>query len=73
MGKWTRDLRVVVQRLPERFSLADVYAYEVWLTRMHPNNRNIRAKIRQQLQILRDMGELKFTGPGQYRKVRSRR
>jgi len=30
-------------------------------------NRHVRAKIRQQLQILRDLGSLHFLGRGRYR------
>jgi type II restriction enzyme len=37
-------------------------------TKKYPNNNNIQAKIRQQLQILRDKGYLKFTGRGKYEK-----
>ncbi|PYX03071.1 MAG: restriction endonuclease, partial [Acidobacteria bacterium] len=29
-------------------------------------NQNVRAKIRQQLQILRDLGLLDFISPGEY-------
>ena len=34
----------------------------------HPNNNNIRAKIRQQLQQLRDRGIISFLGNGRYQK-----
>ena len=54
---WTLDVLNVVRGLGRaEFSLADVYAYEAALGRLHPDNRNIRPKIRQQLQILRDLG-----------------
>ncbi|HXL22673.1 MAG TPA: hypothetical protein VOA78_09410 [Candidatus Dormibacteraeota bacterium] len=33
----------------------------------HPNNAHIRDKIRQQLQLLRDLGLLQFLVPGSYR------
>jgi type II restriction enzyme len=33
----------------------------------HPSNNNVKAKIRQQLQFLRDKGVLDFVGRGQYR------
>ncbi len=49
------------------FSLTDVYRFERRLSRLHPRNRNIRPKIRQQLQVLRDHGVLEFLGNGQYR------
>jgi type II restriction enzyme len=34
---------------------------------LHPLNRNIRPKIRQQLQVMRDHGVLEFLGQGRYR------
>jgi type II restriction enzyme len=49
----------IVRRLrkPE-FTNADVYAFERELEQLHPDNRHIRDKIRQQLQVLRDTGFL---------------
>jgi len=49
------------------FTLGDVYAGEDRLQRAYPNNRNVRPKIRQQLQVLRDNGFLEFLGRGKYR------
>jgi type II restriction enzyme len=64
---WTLDVLNAVRSLgKERFSLADVYTREDRLSRQHPNNRHIRDKIRQQLQVLRDLGLLRFLGSGQY-------
>ena len=51
------------------FSLRDMYAYADTLQRQHINNHNIEAKIRQQLQFLRDKGFIEFLGSGQYRKL----
>lgn len=51
----------------QTFSLDDVYAYEYRLSRLYPGNRNIRPKIRQQLQVLRDNRYLEFVGRGRYR------
>ncbi|MBI2826618.1 MAG: restriction endonuclease [Planctomycetia bacterium] len=48
------------------FKLADVYAAESRLAKLYPGNRNIRPKIRQQLQVLRDLGILRFHGAGRY-------
>lgn len=65
---WTVDVLNVVRSLKRReFSLADVYAFEEHLSALHLSNRNIRPKIRQQLQVLRDLGFLEFLGAGQYR------
>ena len=58
----------VVQSLAKlEFTLADVYAHADALAKLHPNNAHVRPKIRQQLQVLRDMGLLDFLGSGSYR------
>ena len=49
------------------FTLDDVYAHEGRLRALYPNNNNVRPKIRQQLQVLRDGGFLEFVGKGRYR------
>ena len=64
---WTLDVLQVVQSLNKReFSLQDVYAHKEALGRLHPANRHVRDKIRQQLQMLRDLGLLEFLGGGSY-------
>ena len=40
------------------FTNSDIYAFERELSELHPDNRHIRDKIRQQLQVLRDTGFL---------------
>jgi len=68
MRGWTLDVLRVVQSLNKlEFGIADVYAYEQRLQSLHPDNRNVRPKIRQQLQVLRDLGMLKFLARGRYR------
>jgi type II restriction enzyme len=68
MRGWTLDVLNVVRSFGKTsFSLADVYTFDELLGALHPKNRNIRAKIRQQLQILRDLGLLQFLGNGAYR------
>jgi len=65
---WTLEVLKVVRALQKNdFSLDDVYGHERELARLHPGNRNIQAKIRQQLQGLRDMGMVEFLGRGEYR------
>ena len=65
---WTLDVLQVVQSLGKlEFTLADVYAHANALARLHPKNAHIRDKIRQQLQVLRDLGLLEFLGGGSYR------
>lgn len=72
MRGWTLDVLNVVRSLGKtNFSLAEVYAYDEALAATHPTNRNVRAKIRQQLQVLRDLGLLRFLGHGAYRLTQS--
>lgn len=67
---WTLDVLKVIQNLPDGpLVLADIYAYEHTLSQAHPENRNVHAKIRQQLQILRDIGLLSFLGRGKYKVI----
>jgi type II restriction enzyme len=64
---WLLDVWRCVHELGKRrFSLLDVYAAEDALSNLHPRNRNVRPKIRQQLQVLRDLGVLRFLGRGYY-------
>ncbi len=51
----------------ERFSTDDAYTLEPELSRLYPANHNVRPKIRQQLQLLRDAGLLSFESRGIYR------
>jgi len=51
------------------FSNEDVYAFERELETLHPDNRHIRDKIRQQLQVLRDRGFLVHLGRNRWRMV----
>jgi len=65
---WTLDVLSVIRRLGRQdFSLKEVYEFESELKSLHPRNENIRPKIRQQLQVLRDLGMIKFAGQGLYR------
>ncbi len=51
----------------QEFQLDDVYSFESTLSQLYPNNRHVKQKIRQQLQVLRDRGYLDFMGRGYYR------
>lgn len=51
------------------FNLNDMYNFEDYLHEKFSNNNNVRAKIRQQLQILRDRKVIEFVGRGKYRKL----
>ena len=65
-GRWT-FLNAIHSLKKKEFSLADAYTLESGLSQLHPANRNVRPKIRQQLQVLRDLGLLEFLGSGSYR------
>jgi hypothetical protein len=51
----------------KEFQIDDIYAFEDQLSLLYPENRNVRPKIRQQLQFLRDHGYLDFVSRGYYR------
>ena len=71
MRGWTLDVLNILRKLERQdVSLSDVYGFERHLQDIHPNNKNVRAKIRQQLQVLRDLGFLDFEGNGRYRVLR---
>jgi type II restriction enzyme len=67
---WLLDVMKAVEDIgrPE-FTLAEVYGFEARLSAIYPANNNVRPKIRQQLQVLRDMGWLAFSGRGSYRRT----
>jgi type II restriction enzyme len=48
------------------FTIHDAYSMELRVSAKYPANRNVRPKIRQQMQILRDLGFLRFESRGQY-------
>lgn len=65
---WTLDIMKCVDKLNKKyFTLDDVYIFEKKLGRKHPENKHIKDKIRQQLQILRNKGYLDFISRGCYR------
>lgn len=65
---WLVEVMNCVELLQSRdFSLSEIYRFENKLEKIYPNNKNIRSKIRQQLQLLRDNGYLEFVGSGRYR------
>ncbi|HET7103349.1 MAG TPA: DpnI domain-containing protein [Terracidiphilus sp.] len=65
---WTLLTLAAVRSLGKReFSLSDIYALETRFSEAYPQNQHVRDKVRQQLQVLRDLGVLKFEGRGEYR------
>jgi hypothetical protein len=65
-GWATLTLRVIRGLGTKSFALDDLYRREDQFAEAYPGNRNIRAKIRQQLQVLRDLGFVAFRGYGTY-------
>jgi len=64
---WTTLTLSVIRSLgTSTFSLRDLYALEDRFAGFYPNNRHVHAKIRQQLQVLRDLGVISFSGNGTY-------
>jgi len=64
---WTLDVLTTIRKLAKaRFSLQELYELEPYLQNIHPHNRNVRPKIRQQLQVLRDLGLIEFRSPANY-------
>ncbi len=64
---WITDvLRCIRDLNKPSFSLPDVYAYRKELGALHPKNRFVDEKIRQQLQELRRHGIVRFHGRGKY-------
>src|SRR5271165_4899639 len=60
---WTTLTLSVIRGLSKRkFALRDLYEKEGLFSFSYPRNRNVRAKIRQQLQVLRDLGVIRFDG-----------
>ena len=67
---WVLDVMTCINRLEKsKFALSEIYGFESFLADKHPTNKNIRAKIRQQLQMLRDKGFISFEARGVYKKL----
>jgi len=67
---WLLDVMRSIEITGKReFVLDDIYAFESELAKLHPENKHIKDKIRQQLQVLRDKGYLEFITRGQYRLI----
>ena len=47
---WISEVMLLVERLPEDFTLDDIYPFDSYLENLFPSNKHIRDKIRQQLQ-----------------------
>jgi HKD family nuclease len=61
--------KLVFDKLPRgAFSTSDLYVFENEFAAFYPENKNIKAKIRQQLQYLRDLGLVKHVRQGVWRR-----
>lgn len=70
LSGWIRDVFDCLLEIPkEEITLNEVYSFEKKLSALHPENRFITDKIRQQLQKLRDIGLIQFLGSGKYKKL----
>lgn len=64
---WTLEILRNIQSLnKQEFTLKEMYHFKEHLKNQYPNNNFIQAKIRQQLQVLRDAGLIVFKGRGHY-------
>jgi len=67
---WKKDVFECLLKIRQDiFTLEEVYEFRKALRSLHPDNRNIEAKIRQQLQYLRNLGLVEFVKPGIYKKL----
>lgn len=66
---WLIDVLRCVEQLDINFTLKQMYKFVEELKIKHPANNNIEAKIRQQLQFLRDKGFIDFSSRGNYKKI----
>ena len=65
---WLLDVMLCVEKIGQsEFTLEDVYQFCDELSVQHPENKHVKDKIRQQLQLLRDKGYLEFISRGNYR------
>lgn len=70
LNGWKLDVFNCLNTISKQyFTLKEMYSYERTLQKLHPGNNNIKDKIRQQLQNLRDVGLIEFLGSGKYKKL----
>lgn len=70
LSGWKRDVFECLIQIPKQtFSLDELYGFESFLTKLHPENQHVKDKVRQQLQHLRDLGIVEFMGKGIYKKL----
>ena len=70
LSGWKLDVFICLISInKQEFTLNEVYFFEKKLKAMYPNNQNVKAKIRQQIQFLRDLGLIEFLANGKYKKL----
>jgi type II restriction enzyme len=73
LAPWDEELADIIMkkwRVGQTFNLQDIYAYEEYFAKLHPTNHNIKQKLRQVLQHLRDQDIVEFVDDsGTYRRV----
>jgi len=68
-AKWKIEILQILDSLDSSFTLQEVYEKQAELHKLFPDNNHIKAKIRQQLQFIRDDGIIVFHGNGIYEKT----
>jgi type II restriction enzyme len=69
---WLLSVMKCIDKIRRRtFTIDELYRFEDELRVTYPSNRHIKEKMRQKLQILRDIGYLEFVGRGTYRLIAS--
>lgn len=67
---WKKEVFKCVQSLENQvFTSKEMKSFEEKFKQLYPTNTEIAAKIRQQLQELRDLGLIEFLGNGNYKKL----
>lgn len=67
---WKKEVFNCLVQIPEqKFNLNRAYAFKNDLKQKYPSNNNVKDKIRQILQDLRDLGLIEFLGNGEYKKL----
>lgn len=70
LNGWQKEVFLSADKIDKQvFDLNDMYFYENEFSRIYPKNKNIKDKIRQQLQVLRDLSLIEFLGNGIYKKL----
>jgi len=70
---WKEELRAVIEgkwSIGDIFTLNDIYELEEYFLKLYPENNNVKDKLRQTLQYLRDDGILDFIdNNGRYKRI----